>query len=79
MTIVGYDDTISKNKFSIKPQHDGAWIVKNSWGTHANDAGYFYLSYDQPVNAVVAVSYTHLSMVPSLILPYTMANARELC
>lgn len=57
VTIVGYDDTISKNKFSIKPQHDGAWIVKNSWGTHANDAGYFYLSYDQPVNAVVAYQY----------------------
>ena len=57
VTIVGYDDTVSKNKFSLKPKHDGAWIVKNSWGTHANDAGYFYLSYDQPVNAVVAYQY----------------------
>lgn len=57
VTIVGYDDTVSKNKFSMKPKHDGAWIVKNSWGTHANDAGYFYLSYDQPVNAVVAYQY----------------------
>lgn len=57
VTIVGYDDTVSKIKFSMKPKHDGAWIVKNSWGTHANDAGYFYLSYDQPVNAVVAYQY----------------------
>ncbi|MCR1869872.1 C1 family peptidase [Longicatena caecimuris] len=57
VTIVGYDDTVSKNKFSMKPKHDGAWIVKNSWGIHANDAGYFYLSYDQPVNAVVAYQY----------------------
>ena len=33
ITIVGWDDTYSKNNFNTRPTNDGAWIVKNSWGT----------------------------------------------
>jgi C1A family cysteine protease len=35
VTIVGWDDTISKDLFAYgeKPSRDGAWIVKNSYGT----------------------------------------------
>ena len=34
VVIIGWDDTYSKDNFneSNKPQNDGAWIVKNSWG-----------------------------------------------
>lgn len=56
VTIVGWDDAYSKDNFLAghQPEHDGAWIAKNSWGAASNefpnwgewgDEGYFYLSY----------------------------------
>ncbi len=45
VTIVGWDDSYSQNNFAKKPGRDGAWIVKNSYGTKFGDKGYFYISY----------------------------------
>lgn len=59
VAIVGWDDSYSKSNFlkDHQPEHDGAWIVKNSWGSVAEEfpnknvwgvdgEGFFYLSYD---------------------------------
>ena len=43
--IVGWDDNYSKNNFLITPPGNGAFIVRNSWGTSWADGGYFYVSY----------------------------------
>lgn len=58
VSIVGWDDTYPKENFISTPPDNGAWIVKNSYGSNsdASDAGlvdeegYFYLSYyDQTI------------------------------
>lgn len=55
--VVGYDDDFKKENFTRKltdgeivegstPPKDGAFIIKNSWGTgEGGNDGYFYLSY----------------------------------
>jgi len=45
IAIVGWDDNYSKNNFSQTPPGDGAFIMRNSWGSSWGDGGYFYISY----------------------------------
>ncbi len=45
VTVVGWDDDYSKDNFGeIKPDKDGAWLVKSVWGTR-NEDGYYWISY----------------------------------
>ena len=62
VTLVGWDDNYSKDNFNYlpansRPQNNGAWIVKNSWGaggTYAayTDNGYNYISYEDTASSL---------------------------
>lgn len=51
VSIIGWDDTYSRGNFNQSPNKDGAWIIRNSWGTEMNgtpigDDGFMYVSYE---------------------------------
>ena len=58
--IIGWDDNFPKENFEAdyRPEHDGAWLIKNSWGPDLALDGYFYLSYEESsANAGSVVFY----------------------
>ena len=77
VTIVGWDDDFSAGNWpeNRRPPADGAWIVKNSWGTDWGDEGYFMLSYyDMSLCGIgtfdYVVSEDHRKMDTVMILEY---------
>ena len=47
--VVGWDDTYGAEHFVKKPQKDGAWLVKNSWGQKGYQgigSGFYWISYE---------------------------------
>ena len=45
VVIVGWDDNYPASQFTSVPPGNGAFIVRNSWGTWFGQGGYFYISY----------------------------------
>ena len=45
IAIVGWDDNFAASNFSTVPPGNGAFIIRNSWGTAWGQSGYFYMSY----------------------------------
>ena len=72
VTLIGWDDTVPKERFRVEftfktedgivheadytPQGDGAWIVRNSWGSDYHAGGDFYISY---YDALVSTDIDH--------------------
>ena len=48
--VVGWDDNYPRESFNALadelPQHNGAWLIKNSWGDNNSLGGFFWLSYE---------------------------------
>lgn len=50
VALVGWDDNYPREKLTdingATAYNDGAFIIRNSWGSDASENGYFYMSYD---------------------------------
>lgn len=60
VVIIGWDDSYSKDNFSVNLEGDGAFICQNSWGSEFGDGGIFYISYYDTNIGTHNVVYTRI-------------------
>lgn len=53
VALVGWDDGYPREDFLDVPDSDGAWLVKNSWGSGEDDDGYLWVSYESSMDYVM--------------------------
>lgn len=49
VVIVGWDDDFSKENFKLQPSENGAWLAQNTRGDKWGNDGYFWISYETPL------------------------------
>jgi C1A family cysteine protease len=63
ITLVGWDDNFDKSNFTTAPAGNGAFLVRNSWGSNWGQSGYFWLSYYD--TSIGANNYQFRGLVPA--------------
>ena len=78
VTVVGWDDTYSKDNFKQKPLEDGAWLVRNSAGEYYGMDGYFWLSYeDKTMVTVIGLKTVASDTYDNNYQYYGIGNSKE--
>jgi C1A family cysteine protease/photosystem II stability/assembly factor-like uncharacterized protein len=65
VAIVGWDDAYPAANFAAPAPGDGAFIMRNSWGSSWGDGGYFYASYYDKVIGYGAYSMAFVAAGPA--------------
>lgn len=45
--LIGWDDDFAKEQFAVPPEHDGAWLAQNSWGSDLSNSTYIWMPYEE--------------------------------